>query len=66
MAQIIWIAAADGSEPISTHWYEYTGLSEVESLGWEFQGDSFRRVRGKKSEGAGLENKVSASLKAGE
>ncbi len=37
MAQIIWIAAADGSRTdFNPHWYEYTGLSEAESLGWEF------------------------------
>lgn len=37
MPQIIWIAAADGSSTdFNPHWYEYTGLSAVESLGWEF------------------------------
>lgn len=37
MPQIIWIAAVDGSSTdFNPHWYEYTGLSEVESLGWEF------------------------------
>jgi PAS domain-containing protein len=37
MAQIIWIAAADGSRTdFNPHWYEYTGFSEAESLGWEF------------------------------
>ena len=37
MPQIIWIAAADGSRTdFNPHWYEYTGLSEAESLGWEF------------------------------
>lgn len=35
--QIIWIAAVDGSSTNFTPlWYEYTGLSEIESLGWGF------------------------------
>ena len=35
--QIIWIAAADGSgKYFNPLWYEYTGLSEAESLGWGF------------------------------
>jgi PAS domain S-box-containing protein len=37
MPQITWIAAADGSRiDFNPPWYEYTGLSEAESLGWRF------------------------------
>jgi len=51
-----------GQNRFQPHWYEYTGLSEVESLGWEFQAIHSEGSGGGKSEGAGLENKVSASL----
>lgn len=37
MPQMIWIAAPDGSSTdFNPHWYEYTGLSVAESLGWGF------------------------------
>ncbi|WP_427162735.1 PAS domain S-box protein [Aliinostoc sp. HNIBRCY26] len=36
--QIIWFADADGAiEYLNQRWYDYTGLSSLESLGWKWQ-----------------------------
>ena len=37
LPQIVWLAEANGAiAHFNQRWYEYTGLTEVESLGWEF------------------------------
>lgn len=37
LPQIVWLAEANGAIAyFNQRWYEYTGLTEVESLGWEF------------------------------
>lgn len=36
--QLIWFAGADGSiEYLNQRWYDYTGLTPLESLGWKWQ-----------------------------
>ena len=37
LPQIVWLAQVDGEiTEFNQRWYEYTGLTPVESLGWEF------------------------------
>src|SRR5919202_749339 len=37
LPQIVWLAEVDGSVTnFNPRWYEYTGLTAEESLGWEF------------------------------
>jgi PAS domain S-box-containing protein len=37
LPQIVWLAEASGAiTHFNRRWYEYTGLTEAESLGWEF------------------------------
>jgi PAS domain S-box-containing protein len=36
--QLIWFAGTDGAiEYLNQHWYDYTGLTPIESLGWKWQ-----------------------------